>query len=70
VQLEDAGIPTVVVTTTGFHNLTVQVAHALGLPEARIVVVEHPIGGIETPAVLDRAASITEEVLRLWTSSR
>jgi hypothetical protein len=68
VQLEDAGIPTVVVTTTGFHNLTVQVAHALGLPEARIVVIEHPLGGIEQPAVLSRASTITEEVLRLWTT--
>ena len=69
-QLEDAGIPTVVVTTTGFHNLTMQVAAALGVPDLRVVVVEHPIGGIEAPAVLDRAASITEEVLRLWTTSR
>ena len=66
--LEEAGIPTVVVTTTAFHNLTVQVANALGFPDARIAIVDHPIGGIEEPAVLVRAASIVEEVLRLWTT--
>ena len=56
-----------VVTTTGFHNLTVQVAKALGLPEARMVVIDHPLGGIETAAVLARAATIVESVLVQWT---
>ncbi len=55
------------VTTPHFLNLTQQCARAFGLPEARIAVVEHPIGGIEEPAVLDRARSIVEDVLRLWT---
>jgi hypothetical protein len=58
----------VVVTTTGFHNLTVQCADAFGLPEARIVVVDHPLGGIHEDAVLQRASSIVEDVLRLWTT--
>jgi hypothetical protein len=57
----------VVVTTTGFRNLTEQVALALGVPDARMVVVEHPLGGIEEPAVLERAQSIVEEVMKLWT---
>jgi hypothetical protein len=58
----------VVVTTTGFHNLTVQVANALGLPEARMVVIDHPLGGIEDDAVLARAATIVESVLVQWTA--
>ena len=62
-------MPTVLVTTTGgFHNLTLQCAAAIGLPEARVVVIEHPLGGIEDEAVLTRADGIVEEVLRLWTS--
>jgi hypothetical protein len=65
--LEDAGIPTVVVTTTGFHNLTDQVAQALGVPDARVVVIDHPLGGIEEPAVIERAQSVVEDVLKLWT---
>jgi hypothetical protein len=56
-----------VVTTTGFQNLTEQVSQAFRLPDARIVVVEHPIGGIEDPAVIARAQSIVEDVLSLWT---
>jgi hypothetical protein len=58
----------VVVTTTGFHNLTVQVANALGMPDARMVVIDHPLGGIETDAVLARAATIVEGVLVHWTA--
>ncbi|MGE0877948.1 MAG: hypothetical protein AB7L13_13075 [Acidimicrobiia bacterium] len=68
-QLEDRGIPTVVVTTTGFLELTNACASAFGLPDARIVVIEHPLGGIEEPAVLARAATIVEDVLRLWVRS-
>ena len=56
-----------VLTTTAFLHLTREVAGALGLPEARIVVVPHPIGGIEEPEALDRARSIVEQVLDLWT---
>ncbi len=55
-------------TRGGFHNLTVQVATAFGLPDARIVVVDHPLGGIEEDAVMSRAQGIVEEVLRLWTT--
>lgn len=58
----------VVTTSGGFHNLTLQCAAAFGLPEARVVVVDHPLGGIEQAAVLARAGTIVEEVLRLWTS--
>ena len=56
-----------VVTTPNFLNLTQQCARAFGLPDARIVIVDHPIGGIETPAVMERARSIVEDVLHLWT---
>jgi hypothetical protein len=57
------------VTTQGaFHHLSLQVATAIGLPEARMVVVQHPLGGIEEPAVLARAQCVVEDVLRLWTS--
>ena len=58
-----------VLTTTGFVNLTEQVARTIGLPDARMVVVPHPIGGIEEKAVLERALGIVEDVLALWTGS-
>lgn len=55
-------------TRGGFENLTRQVALAFGLPQARIVVIEHPLGGIEENLVLSRAQGMVEEVLRLWTT--
>ncbi len=57
-----------VTTRGGFHNLTLQCAAAFGRPDARVVVVEHPLGGIEADAVQARARTVVEEVLRLWTS--
>ena len=48
--------------------MTVQVANALGVPDARMVVIEHPLGGIDEPAVLARAATIVEQVLERWTT--
>jgi hypothetical protein len=57
-----------VTTEGGFHHLSRQVAAAIGMSDARMVVVEHPLGGIEEPAVLARAQSVVEDVLRLWTS--
>ena len=44
-------------------------ADALGRPDARIVVVAHPIGGVEEPVIVERARSIVEEVLALWTEA-
>ena len=58
-----------VTTTGGFHNLSQQVAAAFGLPQARMVVVEHPLGGVEEPGILARAESVVEDVLRLWTGA-
>jgi len=68
VQLEAAGIPAVVVTTTAFADLSRRVAAANRLPEARIVVVEHPLGGITEDEVLDRAERAVEEVIALFTA--
>lgn len=34
--------------------------------DARIVVIDHPLGGILAPAVLERAAAIVDEVEKLW----
>jgi hypothetical protein len=58
----------VLTTKGGFHNLTIQVANAFGLPDARMVVVDHPLGGVEEEVIIGRAHTIVEEVLRLWTT--
>ncbi len=57
-----------VVTTTGFRSLTSEVAATLDLPEARIVEVEHPLGGVDPSGVERRADSVVEETIRVLTS--
>lgn len=67
-QLETAGIPTVVVTTTAFEGLTREVARSLGFPDLRVAVVEHPLGGITADAVGARADGLVESLVSLLTS--
>ena len=55
------------VTTTSFEALARSVADAYGLPEARIAVVEHPLGGIDDDAVRARAESVIDDVVALVT---
>ncbi len=66
-RLEAAGVPTVVVATSAFAALAHQTADAYGLPEARIAVVPHPLGGIATAEVRSKADEAVEVVLGLLT---
>ena len=53
-----------VVTTTSFEKLTRTVSAALGLPDARTVVVDHPIGGIDASIIIERADAAVEALLQ------
>jgi hypothetical protein len=55
IGLEKAGIPTVLVVTEIFEDLARREAKAKGLPNARIVVVSHPLGGSTDEAVRQKA---------------
>ncbi len=55
------------VTTTKFRTLTDQVAASLGQPDARIIEVDHPLGGTDESIVEDWADAAVEEALRLLT---
>ena len=57
-----------VVTTTEFERLTRTVAETLGLPDARIVVVPHPLGGSEPAVVETWADDALESVIALLTT--
>jgi hypothetical protein len=61
------GKPTVVVTTTKFLNLTKRVAANFGLPEARICVVEHPLGGTDDETIVAWADAAVDEIIELFT---
>lgn len=56
------------VTTTEFRSLTSEAAATLGLPEARIVEVAHPLGGVDAAGVESRADSVVEEAIRVLTA--
>ena len=57
-----------VVTTTNFAVLTDRVAANFGLPECRVVVVEHPLGGTDEATILARADAAVDRIVKLFTS--
>ena len=57
------------VATTAFSDLASEVATTMGLPDVRIVAVDHPLGGADEAAVIDRADAAVEPALRLLTGS-
>jgi hypothetical protein len=67
VQLEEAGVATVLLATKPFEPMARGAAVARDLPDARIVAVSHPLGGIDEEAVRARAANAVDDVLALVT---
>ena len=55
--------------TTSFEPLAAEVAQTLGLPDLRIVAVNHPLGGADEATVIDWADAAVEPTLRLLTGS-
>jgi hypothetical protein len=56
-----------VVTTTSFAHLARGAADHLALPDARIAVVQHPLGGVDEAGIIARADSAVEHTLALLT---
>lgn len=59
-------MPTVVIASVDFEELAKNSAQALGLPEARILTVAHPIGGIADEMLRQRAESGVEQLMALF----
>jgi hypothetical protein len=66
VELEKAGRPTIVVTTTRFRRVADMLAANLGLPRLRLLVLPHPIGGTDTDALLGWADAAVDAALELY----
>jgi hypothetical protein len=67
IELEKAGRPCVVVTTTQFAPIAATMASSFGLPDARTLVLDHPIGGT-APGVLEQwADAATDRLVELFT---
>jgi hypothetical protein len=67
IQLERAGVPAVVATTTHFVDLTRRVAIGFGLPDARVAVFPHPLGGTDHDTIRAWADAAVPEVVALLT---
>jgi hypothetical protein len=67
IQLEHSGTPTVVATTTRFVELTRMVAAGFGVPEARVAVFPHPLGGTDDETIIAWADAAVDEVVALLT---
>jgi hypothetical protein len=58
-----------VATTTHFVELTRRVAAGFGVPEARVVVFPHPLGGTDDDTIIAWADAAVDEVVALLTRS-
>lgn len=67
IEFEKAGRPAVVVTTTEFRPIAETMAEHFGLPELRIVVLPHPIGGTDPDTLSAWADDAVDTVLALCT---
>lgn len=63
--MERRGVPAVLLATEPFVPLAESQSEAYGLPDARLAVIEHPLGGISATDVEARAESVVDDVLRL-----
>ena len=54
-------------TTTKFLDLTTRVAANFGLPDCRIVVVDHPLGGTDEDTIVARADAAVERIISRYT---
>jgi hypothetical protein len=69
IELERAGIPTVLLTTTRFAPIAATLAADSGLAEVRALVLEHPIGGIDASTLHARADAAAGTVAALLTGA-
>ncbi len=67
IQLEHLGLPTVVATTTRFVDLTRRVGSGFGVPDARVEVFPHPLGGTDDATIVRWADAAVDDVVALLT---
>lgn len=67
VELEKAGKPAVVVTTTRFEPIASTMSASMGLPNTRRLVLPHPIGGTDEPTLHEWADAAADQLIALFT---
>src|ERR1700742_2660921 len=67
-ELEKAGKPAVVVTTTRFEPIAVTLSASFGLADVRKLVLPHPLGGTDEPTLRDWIDDAAAKTVELFTS--
>ncbi|MEO1493546.1 MAG: UGSC family (seleno)protein [Pseudomonadota bacterium] len=70
IALEDLGLPTAPIITTEFVNETRMTRAAVGMPDLRPVVIDHPVSSITTEEVAARVAVIAVQAQEVWLGNR
>lgn len=70
IALEDRGIPAAPIITTEFVNETRLTRAAVGMPELRPVVIDHPVSSITDEEIRQRVAVITVQAQEVWLGQR
>jgi hypothetical protein len=66
VALEKLGVPTAAVITGEFVNETALTKEALGMPDLRPVVIEHPLSAITAAEIERRIAEVVRQADAVW----
>jgi hypothetical protein len=64
-MFEKDGIPVILLVTTPFVALAHHLLRTAGIADARVVEVPHPVGGLASDALDDRADEIKDTVIKL-----
>ena len=68
IELEKAGKPAVVVTTTRFEPIAVTLSASFGLADVRKLVLPHPVGGTDEPTLREWVDDATGRIVSLLTA--
>ncbi|MBE2899893.1 hypothetical protein DNK57_03535 [Methanothermobacter thermautotrophicus] len=63
IRLEGMGVPTISICSDRFREYAEKLAAAHGMPDLRIVEIEHPIAGLESEDILRKARKIIPSIL-------
>ncbi len=67
-SLENRGIPTVVICTEPFVNSANVHSQMFGRSNFRPVHIPHPLGGLDTEHIMQRAASLKDQIVAVLTA--
>ncbi len=69
IELEKAGRPAVVATTTQFEPVARTLSASFGQPDTRLLVLPHPIGGTDADTLGEWATAATDALISLYTGA-